>query len=233
MTFGFTDLDSTGRLLVVSPHLDDAVFSCEALLKFARDAHVLTVFGGDAPFGAPISQWDRQCGFTSGSNVMEARRAEDARALAGLGATPIWGDELQEGYRVEDVDHQRLTDLIAGTIDTVRPTHILFPLGLSHRDHLIVADTSANLARSLRLSNSYVYAERPYSQRNLTVVSRRRNSLAADGAILSPVKLDRAVRRGDRSAIRCYDSQLRGLRISAFRMGLLRERYWHVSWRDA
>jgi hypothetical protein len=55
MTGGFTDLDSTGSLLAISPHLDDAVFSREALLEFARDLHVLTIIEGDAPLGAARS----------------------------------------------------------------------------------------------------------------------------------------------------------------------------------
>src|ERR1700686_1227962 len=104
-----SQLHSTGRLLVVSPHLDDAVLSCEALLKYACDVHVLTIFAGDAPSGAPVAAWDLRCGFSAGVNVMEARRAEDAQALATLGAKPLWRDELQEGYRTEPADLGRLT----------------------------------------------------------------------------------------------------------------------------
>jgi LmbE family N-acetylglucosaminyl deacetylase len=232
MTGGFTDLDSTGSLLVISPHLDDAVFSCEALLKFARDVHVLTIFGGDAPLDAPIAEWDLQCGFSAGMNVMEARRTEDARALAELGAIPLWGEELQEGHRVEPADQDRLTALITDTIDTISPSHVLFPLGLSHHDHLLVAAASGAAARARKRSSSFVYADRPYAQRKLGIVSKRRSELSASGAEFATEWLPRRARRGDRSAIRCYASQLRGLKMSAFRMGLFRERYWRISWRD-
>lgn len=65
MKGGFTDLDSTGGLVAISPHLDDAVLSCEALSKIARDVHVLTIIGGDAPFGAPVAESDRKLGIVS------------------------------------------------------------------------------------------------------------------------------------------------------------------------
>jgi len=42
-------LTSNGQLLIVSPHLDDAVFSCSGVIKSARNPFVHTVFVGDAP----------------------------------------------------------------------------------------------------------------------------------------------------------------------------------------
>jgi LmbE family N-acetylglucosaminyl deacetylase len=232
VTAGLADLDSTGRLLVISPHLDDAVFSCEALLKFAGDARVFTIFGGDAPQGAPIAKWDLQCGFTVGTNVMEARRNEDAQALGVLGAVPIWGTELQEGYRADPPDDDHVTKLIIEAITTNAPSHVVFPLGLSHTDHLLVASATGAAVRALEVSDAFVYAERPYAQRQPGIVKRRCAELRAQGVELSTAVLSRRARKGDRSAIRCYASQLRGLQMSAFRMGLFRERYWQVSWRD-
>ncbi len=231
MTRTLADLRSGGRLLVISPHLDDAVLSCEALLKFSRDAHVLTVFGGDAPADAPLAEWDRQCGFPAGVNVMEARRAEDSRALTGLGAVPLWGNELQEGYRTDAANLERITSLITATIDSIAPTHFLFPLGLKHHDHLLVAAACGIAARERALTTSFVYAERPYAQaKEFAVVRKRIRELSTGGAGFSPDRLPRGERRGDRSALRCYPSQLRGLRMSAFRIGIFRERYWRISW---
>lgn len=228
---GLNDLNEKGRLLVISPHLDDAVFSCEALLKFVRDVRVLTVFGGDAPQGAPLAGWDMQCGFGVGTNVMACRRAEDAQALRAVDAVPIWGTELQEGYRADGPDDGRVVSLIIETLSAVEPSHVLFPLGLSHRDHLLVASASIAATRDLRVVKKFVYAERPYAQRRPGIVRERRRELGAEGITLQPVAIPRRARRGDRSAIRCYESQLRGLRISAFRLGLFRERYWRASWR--
>jgi LmbE family N-acetylglucosaminyl deacetylase len=179
-----------------------------------------------------MAEWDVLCGFGADMNVMEVRREEDARALSMLGATPIWGDELQEGYRTDPADRDRIVELISSTVDSVRPSHILFPLGLSHHDHLLVAEASEVVARARKLPNAFVYAERPYAQRRPRVVGQRRHALRASGALLFSERVPRGIHRGDHSAIRCYATQLRGLRMSAFRMGLFRERYWHISWRD-
>ena len=233
MKSALADLNAGGRLLVISPHLDDAVFSCEALLGFAQNVHVLTIFGGDAPPGMSISDWDLQCGFSEGTNVMKMRRQEDARALGELGAIPIWGEELQEGYRLTPVEQDRVTALISTTIETLSPSHVLFPLGLSHADHLTVASACVSAVRAHRISNAFVYAERPYAQRKIGIVGPRRRQIGKEGAELAPEALPRDARHGNRHAIQCYPSQLRGLKISAFRMGLFRERYWRITWRDA
>jgi len=193
---------------------------------------VLTIFGGDAPLGAPILEWDLQCGFSAGVNVMAIRRIEDAQALAKLGANPLWGDELQEGYRTEPANLDRLTRVITDAIDSLSPSHFLFPLGLTHHDHLLVASASGAAARARPLPTSFVYAERPYSSAKPGIVSKRRSELSANGAVFTSERLPRGHRRGDRSAIRCYPTQLRGLRMSAFRIGIFPERYWRVSWRN-
>lgn len=82
--------DSVGRRLVVSPHLDDAVLSCEAVIGGDRQAEVVTVFT-DAPPGDSASAWDARCGFATAREAMAARRREDIAALAG---TPHLRHEL-------------------------------------------------------------------------------------------------------------------------------------------
>jgi LmbE family N-acetylglucosaminyl deacetylase len=229
VTAGLSDLDQRGRLLVISPHYDDAVFSCEALLTFVRDVRVLTVFGGDAPHGAPLAVWDAQCGFGSETDVMACRRAEDARAMRAVNAEPIWGTELQESYRVDPPDMRRIVTLIGETLGAVNPSHVMFPMGLSHKDHLLVAAASIEAVRDLTAVTTYMYAEKPYAQRRPGIVRARRRELAAQGITLEPVSIPRHARRHDGSAIRCYGTQLRGLRISGLRMRLARERYWRTS----
>lgn len=73
--------DGAGRLLVVSPHLDDAVLSCEAVIGGDRQAEIVTVFTA-APPGDSASAWDTRCGFATSGEAMAARRQEDIAALA-------------------------------------------------------------------------------------------------------------------------------------------------------
>ena len=70
----------TGRLVVVSPHLDDAVLSLGATMASAarNGAHVtvLTVFACDPQSSAPAEWWDRAGGFRTLGEAACARREE-------------------------------------------------------------------------------------------------------------------------------------------------------------
>ena len=83
------------RVLAVSPHLDDAVFSAGGLIASMTDAGwdvtVLTVFTGSVarPTGFALAcQLDK--GLGEDVDYMALRRAEDAAACAVLGARPAW-----------------------------------------------------------------------------------------------------------------------------------------------
>jgi hypothetical protein len=69
-----------GRLLLVSPHLDDAALSCAALLRRAEPLEVLTVFAGE-PDPPQQGFWDHATGFASSAESMPARFAEDRAAF--------------------------------------------------------------------------------------------------------------------------------------------------------
>src|SRR5919106_5159209 len=75
-----------GRVLVVSPHLDDAVFGCGELLAACPGSIVTTVFAG-APKHSELTEWDAAAGFRAGQDVMAARREEDQQALTIVGAS--------------------------------------------------------------------------------------------------------------------------------------------------
>lgn len=79
------------RVLAVSPHLDDAVFSAGALLTglaaTGAEVTVLTVFTGSVadPTGFALA-CQRDKGLADDVDYMAVRRAEDAVATAALGA---------------------------------------------------------------------------------------------------------------------------------------------------
>ena len=224
----FTQLNQAGHVLVISPHLDDAVFSCEALLRWARDVTVFTVFSGDTKLGASLSEWDRLCGFSEGDDVMAHRRQEDMNALNLVGATALWGELSEATLHSEALDEEAVRRALIAAIDKVQPTHIVFPLGLSHEDHLTVSQECLSVL-SHTAAEAFTYAERPYSQRAPWAVRRRRTELTRLGWELESVHLPRGHRRSHLEGIRCYQTQLRGLKISALRLGLYPESYWKVS----
>ncbi|MEA2150703.1 MAG: hypothetical protein QOD69_2533 [Solirubrobacteraceae bacterium] len=89
-----------GPLLVVSPHLDDAVLSSGATIAAARtEVVVCTVFAGlpEPPLSAPAREFHAVCGL--GDDAVAARRAEDRAALALLGAQALHWDLLDGIYR--------------------------------------------------------------------------------------------------------------------------------------
>jgi len=68
-----------GRLVVVSPHLDDAVLSLGATLAHAVESgatvEVLTVFACALGSSAPTDDWDRKSGFTTEGQAAQQRRS--------------------------------------------------------------------------------------------------------------------------------------------------------------
>ncbi|MFI8520704.1 PIG-L deacetylase family protein [Streptomyces sp. NPDC085481] len=85
--------DSRATLLVLSPHPDDAVLSCGALLAAAVENRatvtVMTVFTEAAPPPYTLSarQYLRQTGAVDADELYAERRAEDAAVLERLGVT--------------------------------------------------------------------------------------------------------------------------------------------------
>ena len=84
-------------VLIVSPHLDDAVLSCFALLTAEAPADVVSVFAG-RPDPPRVAWSERVMGFPDSDATMAARHAENERALAGLARTAEALDLLDEDY---------------------------------------------------------------------------------------------------------------------------------------
>jgi hypothetical protein len=71
-----------GRMLLVSPHRDDAALSCAALIARTEPIDVLVVFSG-SPDPPRQGDWDRLTGFPDSAASMSARVREDEAAFAG------------------------------------------------------------------------------------------------------------------------------------------------------
>ncbi|MBR8237804.1 PIG-L family deacetylase [Burkholderia sp. AU42008] len=150
------------RWLVVSPHLDDAVFSCGQLLAQAPGSIVVTVFAGIPPRGMPAPPWDRRAGFRHADEAMRARRDEDRRALALLDARPVWLDFLDDQYGIPTTS-AAIAARVADVIDAHPGFGVLAPAGLFHRDHLQVQEAMLSLLRDDDASHVWrFYEDIPY-----------------------------------------------------------------------
>ena len=137
------------RIVIVSPHSDDAVLGCAHLMSAHPGVTVVTVFAGrPEQYPSPMERWDTLCGFVEGDEVHAARRAEDAAALAVLDARPVWLDFVEHAYlpRSDWVRPEAVVDTLVTTIGDLYPTAVFVPFGLANPDHSCTHD-AAMLAR--------------------------------------------------------------------------------------
>jgi LmbE family N-acetylglucosaminyl deacetylase len=149
ITWGIVPDGSLERVLVCSPHFDDAALGAAYLLFAHPGATVVTVCGGPPErYPDPPTDWDALGGFTSGDDVVALRREEDRAAMRVLGATPVWLNFVDHQYldRSERADPGDVADAIEAVITDVQPTAVFIPMGLANPDHVMTHDAGAMLA---------------------------------------------------------------------------------------
>jgi LmbE family N-acetylglucosaminyl deacetylase len=137
-SWGLAEPGELDRVVIVSPHLDDAVLGCGRFMAAHPGVTVVTVFAGNPPeYPDPMRVWDVQSGFAPGDDVMEARRREDMAALTALDARPVHLDFVEHTYKPGDrpVAPDVLADGLAPALATLDPTLVLAPFGLANPDH--------------------------------------------------------------------------------------------------
>ncbi|WP_294979910.1 glycosyltransferase family 2 protein [uncultured Microbacterium sp.] len=97
--------------LILSPHLDDALFSAAELIRRGTP-EVWTVFAGE-PTPPITTDWDRSCGFSDSRQALEVRCKEDTEAFAGSAARVRRLDHLDGAYTTPERRRRDLTSLIA------------------------------------------------------------------------------------------------------------------------
>ncbi len=224
------------RLVVLSPHLDDAVLSLGGTIARASRAGtevtVITVFAGDPESAVEAGEWDTLCGFATAGEAARERRREDAQACEILGAAPEWLSFPDVDYAREE-NYDAIWPAIARSL--VGANFVFVPgFPLEHPDHarltqLALERIPATLAFGFYVEQPYAdmrILERGYSLDTLGLALRI--ALRSPGArrlqqptpdeivpeniasrldwIAAPVS--RSERRAKNEAIRAYSSQL-------------------------
>ena len=148
--WGWVTDDELTRIVVVSPHPDDAVLSCGQFLAAHPGVTVVTVFAGaPASYPDPPSWWSTLCGFTAGDDVTEARRAEDTDALGLLGATATWLDFLESQFTPDGSlpTSREIADVLDPALRALDPTLVLLPFGLANPEHVSTHDAVLEVRR--------------------------------------------------------------------------------------
>jgi diadenosine tetraphosphate (Ap4A) HIT family hydrolase len=150
-----------GPVVVLSPHLDDAVLDCWSLLTSGARVAVVNVFAGIPPAGA-TGAWDRVCGEPNSPAQVRRRRAEDGEALARLGIVPANLDFLDAQYRPPGTAPPWREIDAAVAEHAPEASLVVAPaaLGKANRDHLVVREYAFRLWAAgvpLRLSADVPY----------------------------------------------------------------------------
>ena len=218
------------RLLVVSPHCDDAVFSCGNLLSGHPGSLVVTVFAAGPARAEPLTEWDQASGFRPGDDVMAKRRDEDRRALSLLSASPLWLPFHDSQYR-RSPTRDDVTGTLRIVLQAARPHAVFIPWGLFHSDHILASDACLPLRRHFPEPAWFLYEDAIY-RRIPNLLSERIALLRGHGlrARLASVGPNHhGARKSD--AASCYRSQLKAL-TSRGRPGYQdlfeRERVWFI-----
>ncbi len=216
--------------LIVSPHLDDAVLSCGGLLARSVGAHIITVFAGRPRAGLPAvpTDWDRECGFNAGDDVVGMRREEDAAACAVLGAVPVWLDFV-DGQYGEHAPLDAITAALDDVLTRLAPDDVFVPLGLLHRDHERAHRACVPIIGQAGRS-FFAYEDIPYRAARDRVEAR---VAELDVAGLRPRPVDFGVDGRDpvkARALACYRSQVGPLERSwpGYDDVVSEERYWSL-----
>lgn len=207
--------DSLTPCFVVSPHLDDAVFSCGMLLATHPGSVVCTVFAGEPPT-RQVTPWDRASGFADSHEAMHGRWREDHRALALCGAYGVHLSFLDSQYAslpaAEDI-----ADAIAAAWRESGLRELVVPLGLYHSDHLATGEACRLLLRARRPAACIAYEDALYRTRR-GIVRAKRESLARGGIHTSALPdgmlglcSTGAAAATKRRAVCAYRTQLRAL----------------------
>ncbi len=214
-----------GRVIVISPHLDDAVLSLGASIAAATRAGisvtVLTVFAGNEASHAEAGPWDAKSGFSTEADAAGQRRLEDRAACAVVGASTRWLPFADEQY-LRGGDERTIGSAVAAEVDGA--DSVLIPgFPLINPDHRWLVDTL--LRRGLPCGQVTLYAEQPYLATSGKmppaggVPAGQSSTLAPEGWLRHrPPRLDR---RAKHAAILCYRSQLRQLGLGGFGLHLL------------
>ena len=137
-TWGVIDPAELRRIVVLSPHFDDAALSAGYLLASYPGSTVITVMAGRPPqYPTEPTEWDTLAGFKAGDDVVALRREEDLRAMDELGATAHWLEFSDWQYLMPDkrATPEEVAQPLEEALVDPHQTAVFAPMGLGNPDH--------------------------------------------------------------------------------------------------
>ena len=173
------------KIALLSPHLDDAVFSVGGLMAALSNEghalHAVTCFTRSVPNPTGFAlacQIDK--GLSAEADYMQLRREEDAHACELLDAQPHWlnlPEAPHRGYHSaaalfgdfveQDAVQSELQEQLEGAVAKIKPDLILSPVGVGrHVDHRRVVQAVEKLREELSDWLFLRWYDEPYLSRN-------------------------------------------------------------------
>jgi LmbE family N-acetylglucosaminyl deacetylase len=202
------------RVVIVSPHLDDAVLGCGRFMAVHPGVTVVTLYAGrPTAYPDPMTHWDAVSGFSVGDDVLAVRRDEDAAALAEVGAHPVWLDVVEHQYldRAEWVGSDLAAPPLEAALRALDPTAVFLPFGLANPDHGATHDAGMAVRDRYPEPAWFCYEDSGYKHIP-GLLAWRVSTLFRRNVWPTPLALD--TEGGDvakRRALACYRSQMLAL----------------------
>jgi LmbE family N-acetylglucosaminyl deacetylase len=235
-TWGEVDPAAFERIVVVSPHFDDAAMGAGHVLGSYDDTTVITVLGGRPPaYPDPPSDWDALGGFKSGDDVVAGRREEDVAAMEVLSSGYRWLDFADHQYLAppDRPTAEEVAPVLGAAIAEFDPTSVFFPMGLGNPDHVMTHDASLLVRAGMLEREWFCYEDHGYKHipglLAWRVAKLLRSKPWPTPAIVPHVPDEELKRR----AIWCYTSQIPPLErdhaLSARLAGRVPEQFWRLA----
>ena len=213
VTWGQVDPSELRRIVVLSPHFDDAAMGAGQMLIRHAEAHtaVITVLGGRPPaYPDPPSEWDALGGFRAGDDVVAVRREEDRAAMEVLGAQPVWLEFADHQY-LEPADRPAAAE-VAPTLEEAiarqAPTAVFVPMGLANPDHVMTHDAAMAVRERHTEWSWFAYEDHGYKHIP-GILAWRVSKLFRSGLWPTPALVPVSAESDrKRKAIWCYASQI-------------------------
>ncbi len=228
------------RIVVVSPHFDDAAMGAGLLLLSYPGSTVITVLAGKPPtYPDEVSPWDALGGFEQGDDVVAVRRQEDLDAMALLGAGHVWLDFPDHQYLAVEVrpTPEQVAPALEEAVRASNATAVFLPMGIANPDHELTHDAGLLVREALGGGGSapawFCYEDQGYKHLP-GMLAWRVSKLFREGLwptpAIVPVQMDMA---GKTAAIREYRSQVAPLEqdhmLTERLEGHVPEQYWRLA----
>jgi len=145
-------------IVILSPHLDDAVLSCWHVLSSPGEVEVVNVFAGAPAERTEPGWWDRHLG--SPEAAVGKRQEEDRRALAHAGRSARNLHFIDAQYRNGDQPAELLQAAVAATVPRGATVYAPASLGLND-DHDAVRSAALDLRANW--AKVVLYADLPHA----------------------------------------------------------------------